>query len=161
MVYPCKLGSGRIRHFSALLALAGVLASPAAGFDTYWHVQCSQRVGEQFGFTGDAWKIMQLGSFSPDFFGPVSEYASRNRKLREVDSLRRYQANNPQIRGAAAFLHFDNLNSDFRSNSDFDYLFGRLLQSTQTLLAEYNRLGVDDRKRKALTLVTLGASLHA
>jgi hypothetical protein len=161
MVYTGALGSGMIRHFSALVALAGLLVSPAAGFDTYWHAQCSQRVGELFGFTGDAWKIMQLGSFSPDFFGPVSEYASKNQEFREVDSLRRYQANNPQIRGAAAFLHFDNLNSDFRSNSDFDYLFSHLLQRTQTLLAEYSQLRVDDRKRKALTLVTLGASLHA
>src|SRR2546426_4299381 len=24
-----------------------------SGFDTYWHSQCSQKVGEQFGFTED------------------------------------------------------------------------------------------------------------
>ena len=53
------------RRFSAVLALAALLVSPAAGFDTYWHSQCSQEVGEQFGFTEDAWKVIQLGNLSP------------------------------------------------------------------------------------------------
>jgi hypothetical protein len=35
------------------------------------------------------------------------------------------------------------------------------LQSTQNLLAGYRKLNVDDRTRKVLTLITLGASLHA
>ena len=60
-----------MRRFGALLALAALLVSPAAGFDTYWHSQCSQKVGQQFGFTEDAWRIMQLGKFSPDLFSPV------------------------------------------------------------------------------------------
>ena len=76
------------RKLLALLALASLLVSPAAGFDTYWHSQCSQKVGEQFGFAEDAWKIMQLGDFSPDFFGPVSEYASKNLKGQELAALR-------------------------------------------------------------------------
>ena len=150
-----------MRKFSALLALAGLLASPAAGFDTYWHYQCSKKVGEQFGFTEDAWKIMQLGAFSPDFFGPVSEYASRNIKGKELEALNQYGAGNAQSRNAAIFLHFDNLNSDFQSNSNFDYIFNQLLQNTQKLLAGYSKLKGDDRVRKVLTLVTLGASLHA
>jgi len=65
------------RKFSALLAVFALIVSPAAGFDIYWHSQCSQKVGVQFGFTQDAWKVMQLGNLSPDFFGPVSEYASK------------------------------------------------------------------------------------
>ncbi len=150
-----------VRTFSALVVLAALLVSPAAGFDTYWHSQCSQKVGEQFGFTEDAWKIMQLGNFSPDFFGPVSEYASKNLKGQELEVLNQSEANNPQVRGAAIFFHFDNLNSDFQSNSDFGYLFSHLLGSTQNLLASYNNLHVDDRTRKVLTLITLGASLHA
>jgi len=150
-----------VRKFTALLALVALLVSPAAGFDTYWHSQCSQKVGEHFGFTEDAWKIMQLGNFSPDFFGPVSQYAYKNLKGKELDALNQYQANNAQERGAAIFLHFDNLNNDFRRNSDFDYLFTHLLQSTQSALVEYNQLKIDGRTRKVLTLVTLGASLHA
>src|SRR6266849_94290 len=150
-----------VRTFSALVVLAALLVSPAAGFDTYWHSQCSQKVGEQFGFTEDAWKIMQLGNFSPDFFGPVSEYASKNLKGQELEVLNQSEANNPQVRGAAIFFHFDNLNSDFQSNSDFGYLFSHLLGSTQNLLSSYNNLHVDDRTRKVLTLITLGASLHA
>jgi hypothetical protein len=112
-----------LRKMFALLAAFGLLVSPAAGFDTYWHSQCSQSVGEKFGFTPDAWKIMQLGTFSPDFFGPVSEYASKKIQGPELDALNQSGANDPQIRGAAMFLHFDNLNSDFKSNSNFDYLF--------------------------------------
>jgi len=150
-----------IREFTALLALTALLVSPASGLDSYWHSQCSQKVGEQFGFTEDAWKIMQLGNFSPDFFGPVSEYASKNLKGEELDRLNQYNANNAQVRGAAIFLHFDNLNNDFQSNSNFDFLFSHLLQSTQNLLAGYNKLNVDERTRKVLALVTLGASLHA
>ncbi|HET7440138.1 MAG TPA: hypothetical protein VFJ47_02465, partial [Terriglobales bacterium] len=135
--------------------------SPAAGFDSYWHAQCIQKAGEQFGFAEDAWKIMQLGNFSPDFFGPVADYAAKNLKGGELDVLNQYQASHPEIRGAAVFLHFDNLSNDFQRNSDFDYLFTHLLQSTQRLLASYNKLHADDRTRRALTLVTLGASLHS
>lgn len=148
------------RKLLAFVLLTAFLTSPAAGFDTYWHSQCSQKVGEQFGFTEDAWKIMQLGDFSPDFFGPVSEYASKSLKGKELEALTQYDADNPQVRGAAVFLHFDNLSSDFQHNSNFDYLFTHLLQNTRSLLAGYNKLKLDERTRKVLTLITLGASLH-
>jgi len=150
-----------LRRFTAWLALYCLLILPAGGFDTRWHSECSQKVGEQFGFSDHAWKIMQLGNFSADFFGPVSEYASKGLAGRERDALVQHQDNNRQVRGAALFLHFDNLNSDFQSNSNFDFLFNRLLETTQNLLASYNNLRIDDRTRKTLTLVTLGASLHA
>jgi hypothetical protein len=156
MKFPEKVA----QKFFALLALAGLLVSPAAGFDTYWHSQCSQKVGQQFGFSEDAWKIMQLGNFSPDFFGPVAEYASKNLGDKELQAVSQYGDNNQQSRAAAIFLHFDNLNSDFQSNANFDYLFSHLLQSTQAQLASYTKLKVDERTRKVLTLVTLGASLH-
>ena len=150
-----------MRSFCALVALVALLVSPATSFDTYWHSQCSQKVGQQFGFTEDGWKIMQLGNFSPDLFGPVSEYASKNLAGRQLEVLQQYGTENPQVRDAAIFLHFDNLNNDFQSNANFDYLFGRLLENTQNLLAGFNALKVDDRTRKVLTLLTLGASLHA
>src|SRR6476469_4671223 len=109
-----------MRKISALVALVALVVSPAVGLDSYWHLQCNQKVGEQFGFTEDAWKVVQLGNFSPDFFGPVSEYASRNLKSKELQAVKQYIANNPQVRGAAIYLHFDNLNGDFQHNSDFD-----------------------------------------
>jgi len=150
-----------VRKCLAAVLISTLLIPPASGFDTFWHSQASQKVGEQFGFTEDAWKIMQLGNFSPDFFGPVAEYASKKMQDRELELLNQSLANNPQIRGAAIFLHFDNLNSDFQSNVNFDYVFSRLLQNTQKLLAGYNKLTGDERIRKVLTLITLGASLHA
>ena len=150
-----------IRRCSALLALFAILASPATAFDSYWHAQCVQKAGEHYGFAEDAWKIMQLGNFSPDFFGPVADYASRSLNSKQLDALNNYEANNSQVRAAAIFLHFDNLDNGFQKNSDFDYLFTHLLQSTQRLLASYKKLKVDDRTRKVLTLITLGASLHA
>ncbi|PWU12335.1 MAG: hypothetical protein C5B51_00750 [Terriglobia bacterium] len=150
-----------LRRLAAWFALGCLLIFPAHSFDTRWHLLCSQKVGEQFGFTEHAWKIMQLGNFSADFFGPVSEYASKGLNGREVEALAHHQDNNRLVRGAALFLHFDNLNGDFRSNSDFDFLFSRLLETTQKVLASYNDLRIDDRTRKTLTLVTLGASLHA
>src|SRR5215469_18942934 len=147
------------REALAVLALAALLVSSATGFDTYWHLQCSQKVGEQFGFTQDAWKIMELGNFSPDFFGPVSQAAPRNLPGREIGVLSQYKINNTQAQNAAIFLHFDNLNSDLQSNSNFNYLFERLLANTQKLLAGYSKLQGDDRVRLVLTLITLGASL--
>lgn len=150
-----------VRKIAAVVALSAFLVSPAAGFDSYWHAQCSQKVGAQFGFSEDAWKIMQLGNFSPDFFGPVAEYASKNIQGKELDALNKFRADNQQSRNAAIFLHFDNLNNDLQTNSNFDYVFNHLLASTQNLLAGYAQLKGDDRTRKALTLITLGASLHA
>src|SRR5581483_8360054 len=149
-----------IQKLSAIMAVFTMLVSPAAGFDTYWHSQCSQIVGEQFGFTEDAWKIMQLGNFSPDLFGPVGEIASKNLKGDELDQLNQYAGSNPQLRDAAIFLHFDNLSGELQGNSRFNQLFSRLLQTTQRMLAEYNKMQIDDRTRKILTLVTVGASLH-
>src|SRR5215469_623270 len=149
------------RNLLSLLAFVALVASPVTSFDGYWHSQCTQETGEQFGFSEDAWKIMRLGNFSPDFFGPVADYASKGLKVGELDALNQYQANRPQVRGAAVFLHFDNLNGDFQRNSEFDYLLMHLLENTQRLLAGYNTLDVDDRTRKALTLITLGASLHS
>src|SRR3974377_1963666 len=68
----------------------------------YWHRLCSQSVGKEFGFTDHAWKIMQLGNFSPDFFGPVSEYAVKN-PAAQLEGLDRYQADNPPVPGAGTF----------------------------------------------------------
>lgn len=149
-----------LRRFSAWLALLALASSPAPGFDGYWHSQCTQEVGQQFGFTEDAWKIMQLGNFSPDFFGPVADYASKSLKGKELQGLKQFQEKNSDARADAVFLHFDNLNGDFHHNSDFDHLFTHLLENTQHLLASYDKLPVDERTRKVLTLIALGASLH-
>ena len=149
------------RKVLSLVALAALLASPAAGFDSYWHSECTQKAGESVGFSEDAWKITQIGNFSPDLFGPVAEYASKNLGRAELQALNNYQQNNQQVRDAAIYLHFDNLNGELQRNSDLDYLFSSLLKSTQGLLRDFGKLNVDQRTRKVLTLVTLGASLHA
>ncbi len=150
------------RQLYALLAVVSLLASPAAGFDTFWHSQASRAVGKEFGFSEDAWKIMQLGDFAPDLFGPVSDFANERLSGKELKNMNQYGSKNLQVRRAAIFLHFDNLNGELTRNSQFDYLFAQLLQNTQHLLADINtRTNLDDRTRKVLALVTLGASLHA
>ena len=149
-----------LRKTLALLSLVTLLTHPAMGFDAYWHSVCIQKAGQQLSFTEDASKIMQLGNFSPDFFGPVADYASGHLNKNQIDALNQYQASNAQVRQAAVFLHFDNLNSDFQRNSDFDFVFTHLLANTQRVLAGYSKLRIDDRVRKTLVLVTLGASLH-
>ncbi len=139
-----------------------MLQLPAAGFDTFWHVEAARRVGGEFGFSEDSIKIMELGNFSPDFFGPVSDFASERLQGQTLASLQQFGADNAQARQAAIFLHFDNLNGELESNSKFDYLFSQLLKNTQNALAAYNkRTDVDERTRKVLILITLGASLHA
>ncbi|HZR30436.1 MAG TPA: hypothetical protein VFA76_01115 [Terriglobales bacterium] len=152
-----------LRKTSALLALWALLASPALGFDTFWHSTCTQQVGQQFGFTEDARNVMQLGNFSPDFFGPVSEYAAENLKNNPaMGALNQEVLSENEVRQSAIFLHFDNLGGALSKNSNFDYIFNQLLHSTQSLLADFRtRKDLDDNTRKAVILITLGASLHA
>jgi hypothetical protein len=150
------------RKLLALLLVLIVLASPALGFDSFWHSQACRAVGKEFGFSEDAWKIMQLGNFSPDFFGPVSDFANERLQGEDLKNLDQYGSKNFQVRRSASFLHFDNLHGELTRNAQFDYLFTQLLRNTQNLLAAINtRSDVDDRTRKVLALVTLGASLHA
>src|SRR5919201_5096001 len=150
------------RKSLATICLAALITSPAAGFDTFWHSEASRKLGDHFGFSEDAWKIMQLGNFAPDLFGPVSQFASEHLSGEQFSSLSEYTSKNAQVMQAAIFLHFDNLNQELKQNSQFDALFRHLLESTQDLLATYNKLPqVDERTRKVLILITLGASLHA
>ena len=149
------------RKVLASVMLVSMLASPAFGFDTYWHKEASKQVGAEFGFSEDAWKIMQLGNFAPDLFGPVSQYASNHLKGKELDQVSQYVEQNDAVRAVAVLLHFDNLDGALDRNSKFDFLFSRLLQSTQTSIASfYNNKKIDERTRKVLILITLGASLH-
>ncbi|HEV2963164.1 MAG TPA: hypothetical protein VG649_15140 [Candidatus Angelobacter sp.] len=151
-----------LRKLVVLLMLCAVLASPASGFDSFWHSEATRQAANDFGFSDDARKIMQLGNFSPDFFGPVADLASSRLPTGGLEALNQYVANNGQDRDSAVFLHFDNLFDELNSNSKFDYVFNRLLSNTQATLAFYNKVpGADNRTRKALVLVTLGASLHA
>src|SRR5260370_40786710 len=150
------------RTVIVLLMLVAVLRLPAAAFDTFWHVEASRRAGNEFGFSEDSIKIMELGNFSPDFFGPVSDFASERLQGKALADLQQFDADNAQAREAAIFLHFDNLNGELESNSKFDYLFSQLLENTQNALAAYNkRTDIDERTRKGLILITLGASLHS
>src|SRR2546428_6084299 len=110
-----------IRHYrlcllSNLFSLL-VLSSPAAGFDTFWHAQATQAVGNEFGFTPDATNVMKLGNFSPDLFGPVEDYAAKHLNSPQRQSLHAFGVQNAQPRAAAVFLHFDNLNGKLVRNS--------------------------------------------
>jgi hypothetical protein len=150
------------RRLAILLMLFALLVSPATGFDSFWHSEATRKVGDEFGFSDDARKIMQLGNFSPDFFGPVSELASNTLQGNGLNALNQYVAGNAQVRNSAVFLHFDNLFGELDRNSKFDFLFNRLLTNTQWTLGYYNsQSGADERTRKVLILITLGASLHA
>ncbi|HEV3040744.1 MAG TPA: hypothetical protein VHA33_23465 [Candidatus Angelobacter sp.] len=150
------------RKLVALLMLCALLASPAAGFDSFWHSEATRLAANDFGFSDDARKIMQLGNFSPDFFGPVADLASSHLPAAGLEALNQYVANNGQDRDSAVFLHFDDLFDELNGNPKFDYVFNRLLSNTQSTLAYYNKQpGIDNRTRKTLILITLGASLHA
>jgi hypothetical protein len=150
------------RKLLSLLLTFLVLPSPVSCFDTFWHSQASRAVGKEFGFSEDAWKIMQMGNFSPDFFGPISDFANERLSAKELKNLNQYGSKNLLLRRSASFLHFDNLNGELTRNSQFDYLFTQLLHNTQSLLAAINtRSDLDERTRKVLALITLGASLHA
>ena len=149
------------RRVTIALMLFALFCSPASGFDTYWHQEALRRVAAAFAFSEDARKIMQLGNFSPDLFGPISEFASQNVQDEALQSLNQFGAANAESRQAAIFLHFDNLHGELEGNAKFDSVFGQLLKNTQAALAAYKKQpGTDDRTRKVLVLVALGASLH-
>ncbi len=150
------------RKLVVLFMLLAVLVSPASGFDTFWHSEATRKTGDAFGFSEDARKIMQLGNFSPDFFGPVSEYAANNLHGKGLEALNQYVAKNAQDRDAAVFFHFDNLNGELDRNSKFDVVFSRLLANTQSVIGSYiKQTNADERTQKTMTLIVLGASLHA
>jgi hypothetical protein len=134
---------------------------PGAAFDTFWHAEATQKVGEEYGFTKDATDIMKLGNFSPDLFGPVQDYAADNLDPDQRQSLQTFGIRNAEARAAALFLHFDNLKGKLDRNSKFDYIFNQLLGNTRKTLVDYNdRRDLDESTRKTLILVTLGVSLH-
>ncbi|MGC2741755.1 MAG: hypothetical protein WA672_01105 [Candidatus Angelobacter sp.] len=150
------------RKLVALFMLLAVLASPASGFDSYWHSEATRKVADAFGFSEDSRKIMQLGNFSPDFFGPVSDFAANTLHGQGLIALNQYLGKSAQDRDAAIFLHFDNLNGELDRNSKFDAIFNRLLTNTQWVIGGYiKQTNADERTRKTMTLIALGASLHA
>ena len=138
-----------LRKFLVLLMVWAVLVSPASCFDSFWHSEATRLAAAELGFSDDARKIMQLGNFSPDFFGPVADLASTSLPAPGLEALNQYLANNGQDRDSAIFLHFDNLFDELDSNAKFDYLFYRLLSNTQAALASYRKQpGIDDRTRR-------------
>src|SRR3982074_1657339 len=96
------------RKLVVLFMLMAVLVSPASGFDTFWHSEATRKVGEAFGFSEDSRKIMQLGNFSPDFFGPVSDYAATSLHGKGLEALNQYGAKNAQDRDAAVLFPLAN-----------------------------------------------------
>ncbi len=133
----------------ATLILIFFLSPPASAFDTYWHAQATQIVGEEFGFTKDATNVMKLGNFSPDLFGPVEDFASNHLKPEARDGLQEFGLRNAQARAAAIFLHFDNLDGKLDRNSKFDYLFNQLLENTRgALAADHTRADLDETARE-------------
>src|SRR5215831_4428660 len=154
-----EIGKWR-RLFAAVTLLAFVKS--AAGSDTFWHSTASHKVGDEFAFSADATNIMQLGNFSVDFFGPIAGLAGEHVTPEERAALQAFGGQNIKVRAAAIFLHFDNLSGELDQNAKFDYIFTRLLDATQvSLAAAHARPDLDDSTRKALILITLGASLHA
>jgi hypothetical protein len=101
---------------SAGLILLFFISSPAAAFDTYWHAQATQVVGEEFGFSKDATDVMKLGNFSPDLFGPVEDFALVHLRPEQRQGLQEFGLRNAQARAAAIFLHFDNLDGKLDRN---------------------------------------------
>ncbi|MBV8772926.1 MAG: hypothetical protein JO166_11450 [Deltaproteobacteria bacterium] len=146
--------------FAACTALI-VLSNPVAAFDTMWHAQATQKVGEEYGFSKDAAGVMKLGNFSPDLFGPVQDYAAEHLDPEQRRALQTFGIKNARARAAAVFLHFDNLEGKLDQNSKFDYIFNQLLTYTRKAVAYYQlRRDLDEATRNSLILVTLGASLH-
>ncbi len=154
--------SAAVKKAFSILTVAALLTPSAPGFDTRWHQTIGKSVGSAFGFSTDATNIMQMGNFSPDFFGPVAELAAQNvADNKALAALNTEGVQEEDVKQFAIFLHFDDLNGDLARNSQFDLIFNNVLRATQSALADFGRRNdVDERTRKVLVLMTLGASLH-
>ena len=86
-----------LRKFLVLLMVWAVLVSPASCFDSFWHSEATRLAAAELGFSDDARKIMQLGNFSPDFFGPVADLASTSLPAPGLEALNQYLANTATI----------------------------------------------------------------
>ena len=152
----------RMRKILAVVAVAAI-AAPAMAFDTYWHTAASAGAAGHFHFSADATNILQFGTFGPDFFGPI---ADNNAKIvKNVDKIQRFITDNAtnQVapRKAGPFMHFDNLSGEVDRNWKFDYLWMRLLDNTQHVIADFaNDSSLNEGTHKLLTLLVLGASMH-
>lgn len=161
-----------LRKPAAILFLWLLVQPNVFAFDTFWHSAATGAVGREFHFSDDANNIMQFGNFAgPDFFGPLYDtvIGERSEKWDQAPNSQLFlsivhmlKEPSPQkVRKSAIYMHFDNLNGRISSNSQFDYLFFRLLYNTQQNLAKlYIREDLNEGIKKIAILETLGASLH-
>ncbi len=164
-----------LRKGLAAICVALVLQPSGFAFDTFWHSAATGAVGREFKFSDDANNILQFGNFAgPDFFGPLydtlkgKQFGEFNENLdsksgaQAVLTFMNFRDKAPStVRQAAIYMHFDNLNGRITKNSQFDYLFLRLLWNTQATLDKiYSDSSLNEGLKKIAILETLGASLH-
>jgi hypothetical protein len=159
------------------ITLLTFAAQPLAAFDTFWHSAATAAMARQFHFSDDADNIVQFGNFSgPDFFGPlydvvlgkkiedIEKWATETAGLDKADpnelKVYEYHKATVNVRKAAIYMHFDDLNGKLDSNAKFDYLFTRLLKNTQKLLGELGASNLPEGTKKIAILMALGCSLH-
>ena len=142
------------------LSLAASYSSVSA-FDTFWHSSAAAVVGQKYGFSADAIRVIQFSSFCTDYFGPfITEVVGTMEKTAGYLELRDLPTTG-QTHAASNFMHFDNLAGAIDRNWKFDYLWSRLLDNTRTKIAhDYQNTKLKDDTRKKQILLTLGASLH-
>ena len=119
------------------------------------------QVGEKYGFSPDAIKVLQLSSFCLDYFGPflteAVSFVEKNVSYLELKNL----PSTGEAHAASNFIHFDNIAGGLDRNWKFDYLWSRLLDNTKQTVSSYyanSKLNPDERKR--LILLALGSSIH-
>lgn len=160
---------------ASLTLLATLSCQSALAFDTFWHSAATSAAGRQLGFTDDAINIVQFGNFSgPDFFGPLYDTILGQRIENVEPNIEkgvtavvedmlgfRMKPDTSSVRKMAIFMHFDNIHGRLDENWKFDYLFMRLLRSTQsTIKVFYNDPTIPPLHKRLLVLMTLGGSLH-
>lgn len=145
--------------FLCLFLIVGY--STVGAYDTFWHSSACEEVGAQYGFSANAIKALQMGSFSTDYFGPIFSALESNVEKISKYVVFRNAVSTSATRAASNFMHFDNLSAKLDRNWKFDYVWSRLLENTQnTIAAYYNNPKLTEEERKILILLTLGSSLH-
>jgi hypothetical protein len=135
--------------------------SSVSAFDTFWHSSAATIVGNKFGFSADATRVLQFSSFCMDYFGPfITEVVGALEKSAGYLELRNLPTTG-QTHAASNLMHFDNLAGAIDRNWKIDYLWSRLLDNTRRkIVRDFQNAKLKDDTRKKIILLSLGASLH-
>jgi hypothetical protein len=159
-----------------LCVLGATSSRLALGFDISWHYLATAEATSAAHFTTLGTAVTQLGALGPDFFWVLHHHliSERIERLKGESGLalvpglgrlfvqtRQDDPRRVEVRRAASFLHFDNLEGELDSNQKVHFVFHRTLANTTRLIRDtYADPHLDAETKRVIILLAVGSSLH-